>query len=131
MRISDWSSDVCSSDLLDAGALKSDPGRLADEAASISLFGGARHLRITGIGEDAIEAFTLLLAAEQAGNPVVAIAPSVKSSGKIVKLAPQSPRALAFACYVPPGADADRMVAEIAREHGPRPTGDHPRPPAK
>src|SRR3546814_15640549 len=45
---------------LDAGALKSDPGRLADEAASISLFGGARHLRITGIGEDAIEAFKLL-----------------------------------------------------------------------
>src|SRR3546814_1539905 len=80
---------------LDAGALKSDPGRLADEAASISLFGGARHLRITVIGEDAIEAFTLLLAAEQAGNPVVAIAPSVKSSGKIVKLALQSPRALA------------------------------------
>ncbi|MCM8731142.1 DNA polymerase III subunit delta [Hephaestia sp. GCM10023244] len=109
---------------LEPAMLKSDPGRLADEAASISLFGGARHLRVLGAGEDTLEAFTLLLGAEQAGNPVIAIAPNVKASGKIVKLAIQSPRAMAFACYVPDGADADRMVAQIARDHGLRTTGD-------
>ncbi|HVI98057.1 MAG TPA: DNA polymerase III subunit delta [Sphingomonas sp.] len=109
---------------IEGATLRGDPGRLADEAASISLFGGARHLRVNGADENALEAFTLLLDAEQAGNPVVAIAPGVKSSGKIVKLAIGHARALAFACYVPDGADADRMVAQIARDHGLRTTGD-------
>jgi DNA polymerase-3 subunit delta len=109
---------------IESGTLRSDPGRLADEAASISLFGGARHIRVNGAGEESLEALSLLLDAEQAGNPVVAIAPGVKTSAKIVKLAIASPRALAFPCYVPDGADADRMVAQIARDHGLRTTGD-------
>jgi DNA polymerase-3 subunit delta len=109
---------------IEGGALRSDPGRLADEAASISLFGGARHIRVNGAGEEIAEALTLLLDAEQAGNPVVAIAPTVKSTAKIVKLAIGSPRAMAFACYVPDGADADRLAATIARDHGLRTTGD-------
>jgi DNA polymerase-3 subunit delta len=109
---------------IEGSTLRNDPGRLADEAASISLFGGARHIRINGAGEETLEALTLLLDADQAGNPVVAIAPGVKSSAKIVKLAQGSPRAMAFACYVPDGADADRMVAQIARDHGLRTTGD-------
>src|SRR3546814_11877182 len=49
---------------------------------------------------------------------------SEKASGKIDKLAQQATRALAFAGYVPDGADADRMVAQIARDHGLRTTGD-------
>ncbi len=109
---------------IESNTLRSDPGRLADEAASISLFGGARHIRVSGAGEETLEALSLLLDAEQAGNPVVAIAPGVKTSARIVKLAQGSPRAMAFACYVPDGADADRMVAQIARDHGLRTTGD-------
>ena len=109
---------------IESSALRSDPGRLADEAASISLFGGARHIRVNGAGEETLEALSLLLDADQAGNPVVVVAPGVKTSGKIVKLAQSSPRALVFGCYVPDGADADRMVAQIARDHGLRTTGD-------
>jgi len=109
---------------LDPATLRSDPARLADEAASISLFGGARYIRVAGAGEECAAAFEALIEAETAGNPVVAIAPSVKSTGKIVKLATGSPRAMAFACYVPEGADADRLAATIAREHGLRTTGD-------
>src|SRR3546814_19671149 len=87
MRISDWSSDVCSSDLPalrllllhgpdEAGSralgaryekalgadhehvdippaeLKSDPARLADEAAATSMFGAGSLIRVTNIGED-------------------------------------------------------------------------------
>ena len=109
---------------IESAVLRGDPGRLADEAASISLFGGARHIRVNGAGEEALEALTLLLDAEQAGNPVVAIAPGVRTSARIVKLAQGSPHAMAFACYVPDGAEADRMVAQIARDHGLRTTGD-------
>lgn len=109
---------------LEPATLRSDPARLADEAASISLFGGARFIRVAGAGEECAAAFEALIEAETAGNPVVAIAPLVKSTGKIVKLATGSPRAMAFACYVPDGADADRLAATIAREHGLRTTGD-------
>ena len=109
---------------LDGPALKANPGRLADEAASISLFGGARYIRVTGIGEESVEAIELLLAASSAGNPVVAIAPGAKATGKLVKAAVAAPAAMALACYPPDGANAARMAAGIAREHGVRLTGD-------
>lgn len=108
---------------LDGAALRGDPARLADEAASLSLFGGKRFIRVAGAGEESLAALTTLLDAEQAGNPVVAIAPGVKSTAKIVKLAQGSPRAMAFACYVPDGADAERLAATIAREQGLRTAG--------
>ena len=103
---------------LDAATLKSDPARLADEAASLSLFGGARWIRAAGVGEDATPAVEALLAAQRAGNPAVLIAPGVKSTGALVKLATAAKAALAVACYVPTERDAGAIVAELAREHG-------------
>ena len=108
---------------LDPATLKGQPGRLADEAASLSLFGGARHLRIAGAGEESVAACTLLLASERAGNPAVMIAPGVKASSALVKLAIGSPRAMAFACYVPEGDEADKLATGIARELGLRTVG--------
>jgi len=110
----------------DMKMLRDQPGRLADEAASMSLFGGARYIRVTGIEEGALEAVTLLLGAERAGNPVVAIGPGLKASGKLVKAAIAAPLAVAHACYVPEGPEATRIAATIAREHGLRLTGDVP-----
>ncbi|MBO9621914.1 MAG: DNA polymerase III subunit delta [Sphingomonas sp.] len=109
---------------IDMKALREQPGRLADEAASMSLFGGVRHVRVSAIEEGASEAVALLLEAERAGNPVVAIGPGLKASGKLVKAAIASPRALAFACYVPEGLDAAKLAQGIAREHGLRMASD-------
>ncbi len=109
---------------LDGPTLKSNPGRLADEAASISLFGDARYIRVTGVGEESVEAVELLLTASTTGNPVVIVAPNVKATGKLVKLAVSSPSAMALACYPPDGANAARMASGIAREHGIRMIGD-------
>src|SRR3546814_1879050 len=50
---------------LDGAALKIDPARLADEAASISLFGGARWIRVTLAGDEALPAIEGLLQAAQ------------------------------------------------------------------
>jgi DNA polymerase-3 subunit delta len=111
---------------LDMKTLREQPGRLADEAASFSLFGGMRYVRMSGVDEGAAEAFALLLGAERAGNPVIAIAPGLKASGKLVKMAVAAPTALTFACYVPEGLDATRLAATVAREHGLRLTGDVP-----
>lgn len=108
---------------LDGATLKAQPGRLADEAASISLFGGARYIRVTGCGEESLEAVDLLLRAPAAGSPAVAIAPSVKASGKLVKLVQASPGAMALGCYPPDGKAAAMLAANIAREHGVRLTG--------
>ena len=105
---------------LEPSTLRGDPARLADEAAAISLFGGARFIRVDGMGEESLDAVQSLLDAPQAGNPVVAIAPGVKASGKLVKLAIAAPAALSFACYVPEGADAERLAEQMARELGMR-----------
>lgn len=106
---------------LDGATLRKEPGRLADEAASVSLFDDARIIRAAPIGEESLDALALLLAAERTGAPVVAVAPSVRTTGKVVRLATDSPRALAIACYVPTGADADRMVMALLAEQGLRP----------
>lgn len=103
---------------LDAATLKSDSARLADEAASLSLFGGTRWIRAAGVGEEAAPAVEALLAAERAGNPVVLIAPGVKGTGALVKLATASKAAMAVACYVPTERDAGAIVGELAREQG-------------
>lgn len=103
---------------LDGATLKADPARLADEAASMGLFGEKRFIRISATGEESLAALTALLEAERAGNPVVALAPTVKTSAKIVKLATDSRQAMAFACYAPSAADAEKLAASIARDHG-------------
>lgn len=108
---------------LDGATLRADPARLADEAASLSLFGGTRHIRVTGAGEESLAALETLLAAPSAGNPVVMIAPGLKATSKLVKAALEARTALAFACYVPTGDAAAGIVAGIAREHGLRPVG--------
>lgn len=109
---------------LEQAALKTDPARLADEAASISLFGGARWIRLMLTNDDALPAIEGLLSAEQAGNPVVVLGSALKSTSKIVKLALEHKAALSFASYPPEGRDADQLAAAIAREGGLRLSAD-------
>lgn len=103
---------------LDGPALKADPARLADEAASLSLFGDKRWIRVTGAGEESVPAIAALLEASVASNPVVAIAPTAKATSKLVKLATDAHDALSFACYPPSPADLERQLADIARTLG-------------
>jgi DNA polymerase-3 subunit delta len=98
--------------------LKADPARLADEAASMSLFGGARYVWVEPAGDETLEAATALTEATTAGNPVVMVAGALKPASKLLKLALAAPCAMAFVSYVPEGRDADRMVLDMAREHG-------------
>ena len=98
--------------------LKADPAKLADEAAAISLFGGARMIRIDPIGDESFAAVEALLEADKAGNPVVAIAGALRATNKLVKLAFGSERAMACASYAPEGRDADRLVVEMAQDTG-------------
>jgi len=99
-------------------ALKADPARLADEAASISLFGGRRYIRVEPAGDEALGAIEALLELPAAGNPVALIAGALRKDSKLLKLALAHPAVLALASYQPEGADADRLVMAMGREIG-------------
>lgn len=103
---------------LDGPVLREDPARLADEAASFSMFGDRRWIRISGMGDESVPAVTALFEAEAAGNPVIAIAGAIKSTSKLLKLAIESPMAMAFASYQPDAREAEQIAAAIAREGG-------------
>ncbi len=97
---------------IDSAKLRGDPALLSDEAASQSLFGGARHIRLHFAREEGMEAVANLLSAEQAGNPVIATAGDLKKTSKLRALIEGSPRALSYICYPPSEGEAvDQAVA--------------------
>lgn len=103
---------------LTGAELKTDPARLADEAASISLFGGSRYIVVEPAGDETVAAVEALVQAPAAGNPVALIAGALKPTSRLLKLALADPSAMAFASYVPEGREADRLVLDLAREQG-------------
>lgn len=103
---------------LTSAAVKSDPARLTDEAASISLFGGRRWIRLDPATDDAVDAVQALLEAPAAGNPVAAIGGALRKDSKLVKLVQASNAALSHLSYVPEGRNAAALVVEVGRELG-------------
>jgi DNA polymerase III subunit delta len=102
---------------LDGPTLKEDPARLADESASFSLFGGKRHIRVTG-GDDCANAVVALLEAETAGNPVVFIAGMLKPASALLKVALNHRGVMACINYKPEGGDALSLAVGIGRTCG-------------
>jgi DNA polymerase III subunit delta len=102
---------------LDGATLKEDPARLADEAASFSLFGGKRHIRVTG-GDDCTNAVVVLLEGETTGNPVVFIAGALKPTSALMKAALDHPAVLAFQGYKPEGGGLETLAVSIGRTCG-------------
>lgn len=97
---------------IDSARLRGDPALLADEAASQSLFGEARHIRLHFAREEGLDAIANLLSAEQAGNPVIATAGDLKKTSKLRTLIEGAPRALSYICYPPSEGEAiDQAVA--------------------
>jgi DNA polymerase-3 subunit delta len=109
---------------LDGSTLREDPARLSDEAASFSMFGDKRWIRLNGIGEESLPALKALLEAEAAGNPVIAVAGALKTTSKLVKLALDHPRTMAFISYQPDAREAEQIAIAIARDGGLKLSGD-------
>lgn len=104
--------------------LRSDPGRLADEAASVSMFGGRKVLRVRGATEWTREAVELLLAAPVAGNPAVLLAGDLPKTSNLRKLAEMSPKAIALLSYPLEGRELGRWLEDEARARGLRVDAD-------
>lgn len=101
-----------------AGAVKSDPALLADEASAMSLFGGKRAIWVEPATKDIEEGVAALLEAPLPESPVVAIAGALPKTSVLLKLAEASPHALAFAAYPPEGPESARMVIDLGRRFG-------------
>ncbi len=102
---------------LDGATLKDDPARLADEAAAFSLFGGRRHIRVTG-GDECAAAVLALLEADITGNPVVVIAGALKPTSALMKAALNHPAVFAFPQYKPESAGLESLAISIGRTCG-------------
>lgn len=101
-----------------AGAIKSDPAALADEAGAMSLFGGPRLIWIEPAGDEIAPGVEALLEANAAESAVAAIAGPLRKTSTLLKLAESGSQALACASYMPEGADAERMVIDVGRRYG-------------
>jgi DNA polymerase-3 subunit delta len=104
--------------LASAGAVRSDPALLADEAGAMSLFGEPRAIWVEPAGDEIADGVDALLAAPGSESPVIVIAGALRKSSALLKLAEAHPQALAYASYIPEGQDAERMVIEVGRAHG-------------
>lgn len=109
---------------IEAKSLAGDPGKLADEAAAVSMFGGARLIRVDGAGEECEEAARLLLDAPAAGNPVVMAAGALKKGSKLLTLAEGAAGAFSYVSYAAEARDLIGFAGEVAAELGLRPARD-------
>jgi DNA polymerase-3 subunit delta len=103
---------------ISAGAIKSDPASLADEAGAMSLFGGKRAIWIEPATKDVEEGVVALLEGAEPESPVIAIAGALSKTSALLKLAEAAPNALAYVSYMPEGQEAERMVVDLGRRVG-------------
>jgi DNA polymerase III subunit delta len=109
---------------LESSVLKADHARLADEAASLSLFGDRQHVRIRPASEDCLPAIEALLALERSENPVIAIAGALKPSSALLKRALSDRAVLAYQSYMPDPGQAKAIAKAIASDLGLRLTSE-------
>lgn len=102
-----------------AAQLKSDPAWLADEAASLPMFGGARLLWVEPAGEEIVPAVEALLALEHVEAPALAITNGpLKATSGLLKLAEGSKIALHVASDLQTPRQQMGAVAELGRLEG-------------
>jgi DNA polymerase III subunit delta len=103
------SADPFSTVVLDGDALAADPGRLADEARAIGLFGGKRLVHVRAGGRSFVEPLEALLADPPQNAFIVIEAGDLKKGAPLRKLAESSSAAAALPCY----EDDERSIAQL------------------
>lgn len=103
---------------IDAATLKANPGRIAEEAASMGLFGDKRIIRVNAAGDECAAAIALLLEAPVAGNPVAIVTGALRNTQATLKLVSASPIAIGHVSYPLDGPKAEALVSTIGRELG-------------
>jgi DNA polymerase-3 subunit delta len=112
------SSDPFSVVTIDGDVLAGDPGRLADEARTIGLFGGRRLVHVRAGGRNFSDALEAVLVDPPQDTLVVVEAGDLRKGTPLRKLAESSPNAAAVACYADGERDIARLVERTLREAG-------------
>ena len=104
---------------LDAAQIADDPGRLADEANAVPLFGGERVITLNLSGARSVQpAVEAVLATPPVDSWVVITAGDQRKGSGLRKLCETSAGAAAIACYADSDRDLDRIIDEETRAAG-------------
>ena len=103
---------------LSADLLKKDPARLADEAASISMFGGRRVVRVRDAVDGLADLFDGFLAAHKGDTLVVVEAGDLTKASALRKLFEAAKTAGAVECSDDRPEDAAKLIKETLAEFG-------------
>ncbi|WP_018182195.1 DNA polymerase III subunit delta [Kaistia granuli] len=102
---------------LDSSEIAGDPGRLADEANTIALFGGTRAIWVKVAGNRPIQAAVeAVLAAPPQDAWIVLEAGDIKKGVGLRKLCENARGAAAIACYADNEAALDRLIDSELKE---------------
>ncbi len=103
---------------LDDSLLASDPARLFDEAAAISMLGGRRVVRVRGAGNGLAKLFERFLD-EPAGDALVVVeGGDLAKSAALPKVFLGADNAVAIACYGDSARDLPDVVRDALRAEG-------------
>jgi len=97
---------------MNESALLSDPARLADEAAAISMMGGRRVVRVRGAGNNLADLFEQFLDDPPGDALVVVEGGDLNKSTGLPKLFGAADNAAVIACY----ADTARSLEDVVRD---------------
>lgn len=103
---------------LDGDTLAADPARLADEAATIPMFGAHRLIWVRAGEKPVAAAVSPLLAVPPTGATILIEAGDLKKSAALRVEAERSANAAVIPCYADSEADLKRLIVEDARQAG-------------
>ena len=97
----------------DADDIGSDPGKLSDEAYAISMFGGARIMRIKGsTRKNILNAFKPILENPPPECWIIFEGGDLKRDSGLRKLIEKSPTAMALPCYQDSASALEQLIGE-------------------
>jgi DNA polymerase-3 subunit delta len=103
---------------LDEGTLDSDPARLSDEAASLSMTGGARVVRVRAATNGHAKLFESFLENNAGGALVVIEAGDLAKTGALRKLFLDADNAASIACYPDDQSALEDVVRRALKTDG-------------
>lgn len=103
---------------LSADVVRTDPGRLLDEARTLCLMGGRRVVRLRQAGDQASAACRALLALEPLDALVVIDAGELGPGSTLRRLIEGARNAAAIACYRDEGRDLGTLIDRVLAEDG-------------
>jgi len=103
---------------LDEQILSNDPARLFDEAASISMLGGRRVVRVRGASNALAKLFESFLTDPKGDALVVVEAGDLAKGSALRKLFEEADNAAAIPCYADSARDLGDVVREAMRSEG-------------